>query len=74
MTLSSRSSPYTHFNFRTILPKTGAFQDEFPPGRPVVKLWHGQTRPFRFSVQVCNRGGALQRSSCRPWASFVHRF
>ena len=76
ITLSSQSSPYTHYNFRNV--SSGGSQEEHPAGHPVVKVYIGTSKDdtvavrFRYAVQVCNRGGTFSRSSCRPWANFVH--
>ena len=77
ITLSSKSHPFTHFNFRN-LSSGGSNQEEYPAGRPRIDVYVGREGDdsrsvrFRYAVQVCNRGGTFQRSSCRPWATFVH--
>jgi hypothetical protein len=71
--LSSTARPYTHYNFRNLT--LGDKQEEYPAGRPKIPVFLGKKRDFvrfRYSVQICNRGGLLHKSTCGPWADFVH--
>ena len=64
--LTTRLSPVTHYNVR----RNGG-QVEVRRGQVLFfKLKKGYRQYY--SVQACNRGGVLQRSSCTGWVRFYH--
>lgn len=74
ITITSTSSPYTHFNF--LDHQTGQ-QEEYPGharagGALVVRNRVSNFVKYGYAVQVCNKDYQIQRSSCRPWAEFFH--
>lgn len=63
---STRLSPVTHYNVR----RNGG-QTEVRRGQVLLfKMKKGYNQYY--SVQACNRGGPLQRSSCTGWVRFYH--
>ncbi len=71
--IDTSNRPMTHFNVR----RNGQ-QVELSSGRNGLMnkvSWSFAGRPgfkLKYHVQVCNRGGFLQSSSCTGWVTFVH--
>lgn len=64
--LNFRGKNFTHFNVR----RNGS-QVEVKPGQVYLfNLKKGYKQYY--SVQACNRGGLLQKSSCTGWVRFYH--
>ncbi|MFO0987364.1 MAG: hypothetical protein U1F37_08340 [Alphaproteobacteria bacterium] len=64
--LSFRGSNWTHFNVR----RNGG-QLEVKPGQ-VYLFTYRKGYNQHYAVQVCNRGGLFQKSSCTGWVRFHH--
>jgi hypothetical protein len=65
--LTTKLAGMTHFNVRAS-PVYGQFENV--RGRISLPVRRGQR--VTYSVQVCKRGGALQKSFCTAWAHFHH--
>ncbi|MCW5773797.1 MAG: hypothetical protein KIT16_19300 [Rhodospirillaceae bacterium] len=64
--LTFRGKNWSHFNVR----RNGG-QLEVKPGQ-VYMFRMKQGYKQYYSVQVCNRGGLFQKSSCTGWVRFYH--
>ncbi len=64
--LTFRGKNWTHFNVR----RNGG-QLEVLPGQVYMFNYRPGYDQY-YSVQVCNRGGLFQKSSCTGWVRFYH--